>query len=164
VSAYASYAHARVEQVGPINGGLFLEDGIADIGEGTRFVPDHDLPHVFASGLSYHHDRGGFTLSLAGRYESGTPLELDAEDFDELRSRPGSGLVDFDGGRVRPRRVFDVTFAQRLARAGRVDASLRLAVLNVADARYAFNFGNPFSGTHFGAPRTWLAELRLGVR
>ena len=30
--------------------------------------------------------------------------------------------------------------------------SLRGAVLNLFDARYAYNFGNPFSGTHFGAP------------
>ena len=28
-----------------------------------------------------------------------------------------------------------------------------------SDGRYAFNFGNPFSGTHFGAPRTAAISL-----
>ena len=38
------------------------------------------------------------------------------------------------------------------------------AVFNLANARYAFNFGNPFSGTHFGAPRSAAFGLRLAVR
>ena len=40
----------------------------------------------------------------------------------------------------------------------------RAALLNLADARYAFNFGNPFSGTHFGPPRTLRFDLRLKTR
>jgi hypothetical protein len=42
--------------------------------------------------------------------------------------------------------------------------SVRAAVLNLLDARYAYNFGNPFSGTHFGAPRTASVTLRLETR
>ena len=42
------------------------------------------------------------------------------------------------------------------------DRQVRASVLNLFDARYAYNFGNPFSGTHFGAPRT--ASLALRVR
>jgi hypothetical protein len=162
VSAYATYTHARVEQFGPINGGLFLEDSIADIGEGTRFVPDHDQPHVFSSGVSYHSSRARFTVSAAGRYESGTPLEFDEDEFDELQERPGAELVDFENGRTRPRKVVDVTFLQQLRETDRLRSSLRVAILNVMDHRYAFNFGNPFSGTHFGAPRTVLVEVQVG--
>ena len=36
----------------------------------------------------------------------------------------------------------------------RAAVSLRASVINLCDASYAYNFGNPFSGTHFGAPRT----------
>jgi outer membrane receptor protein involved in Fe transport len=162
VSAFASYTHARVEQFGPVNGGLFLEDSIADIGEGTRFVPDHDQPHVISSGVTYHHAGAGFTVSLAGRYESGTPLEADEDDLEEFRDRPGSALVDFDAGRTRPRRLLDVTLMQPLRRSGPLRLAVRVAVLNVLNHRYAFNFGNPFSGTHFGAPRTVLAEVQVG--
>jgi len=33
--------------------------------------------------------------------------------------------------------------------------------MNLFDRGYAYNFGNPFSGTHFGAPRTASLSLRL---
>jgi hypothetical protein len=37
-------------------------------------------------------------------------------------------------------------------------------VLNLTGARYAFNFANPFSGTHFGAPRTVRVDVVLALR
>ena len=37
------------------------------------------------------------------------------------------------------------------------------AVFNLTDAAYAYNFGNPFSGTHFGAERSATFGLRLAV-
>ena len=42
-------------------------------------------------------------------------------------------------------------------------ATLRASVMNLFDARYAYNFGNPFSGTHFGASRTAAVGLRIGL-
>jgi hypothetical protein len=39
---------------------------------------------------------------------------------------------------------------------------VRAAALNLFNARYAYNFGNPFSGTHFGAPRTLSLAIRFG--
>ena len=59
--------------------------------------------------------------------------------------------MDFEAGRVKPYTVFDVQAGQRLIRRDAIELSARAAVLNLTDARYAFNFGNPFSGTHFGA-------------
>ena len=49
-------------------------------------------------------------------------------------------------------------------RAARAIVSLRASVLNLFAARYAYNFGNPFSGTHFGAPRTASVTLRVETR
>lgn len=40
-------------------------------------------------------------------------------------------------------------------------AELRGSVLNPSNRRYAYNFGNPFSGTHFGAPLTAGVSLRV---
>jgi outer membrane receptor for ferric coprogen and ferric-rhodotorulic acid len=40
-------------------------------------------------------------------------------------------------------------------------ARLRATIMNLFDDRYAYNFGNPFSGTHFGAPRTLSVAARL---
>ena len=163
-SAYLSYTNARVVNFGPVTGGLFLEDEVIEIADGTRFIPDHDQRHVAAFGASYDHARSGFWLSFGGRYESGTPLEVDEDEIDELMDRPGSELVNFESGRVRSRRLFDVLAGVRLFRAGQNEFSVRTGLLNVTGQRFAYNFGNPFSGTHFGPGRTFQVGLhvRLG--
>jgi outer membrane receptor protein involved in Fe transport len=163
-SSYVSYTLSKVEQEGPINGGLFLEHDIPDIGAGTRFTPDHDQRHVGGAGLMYQSISRGFSAALAVRYESGTPLEVEDDDVAELMARPGAELVDFARGRMRPRTVLDVTVSQTLHRGTRTETSVRVGILNVTDHPYALNFGNPFSGTHFGAPRTIRADLRLGLK
>ena len=159
-SGYLSYANARVVQFGPISGGLFLEDEVIEIGPGTAFTPDHDQRNVGALGVSFDDDGRGWWMSATARYESGTPLETDEEEFDELAGRPGAELVDFDRGRVKPRTVVDVAVSKRLLRRETADLSVRVAVLNATGRRWAYNFGNPFSGTHFGPGRS----LQLGVR
>lgn len=163
-SGYLSYTNARVVNFGPVTGGLFLEEEVIEIADGTRFIPDHDQRHVAAFGASYDHPSGGFWMSLGGRYESGTPLEVDEEELDELMERPGSELVDFESGRVRSRRLFDVMAGTRLFRAGTHEFGLRAAILNFTGERFAYNFGNPFSGTHFGPGRTFQVglQVRLG--
>jgi hypothetical protein len=163
-SSYASYTLSKVEQIGPINGGLFLEDDILEIGQGTRFTPDHDQRHVSAAGLSYQSSRRGFSASIAMRYGSGTPLETDDDDAVDLMTRPGAGLADFDAGRVRPHTVFDCAATQTILRARRAETSIRVTVLNLTNRAYALNFGNPFSGTHFGAPRTVRVDVDVALR
>ena len=159
-SGYVSYANSRVVQFGPITGGLFLEDEVIEIGSGTPFIPDHDQRNVGAFGATYDSERSGSSVAVTGRYESGTPLEVDANELDELRERPGAELADFDRGRVKSRQVFDVSLVQRLVRGQRVDLNLRVGVMNIAGERWAYNFGNPFSGTHFGPGRTVQFGLR----
>jgi outer membrane receptor for ferrienterochelin and colicin len=160
-SGYLSYTNARVVNFGPVTGGLFLEDEVIEIADGTRFIPDHDQRHVAAFGTSYDHARSGFWLSLGGRYESGTPLEVDEDELDELMDRPGSELVNFETGRVRPRQIVDVMAGARVLRAGGHELSLRGSVLNLTGERFAYNFGNPFSGTHFGAGRTFQIGIQV---
>ncbi|MGH9372482.1 MAG: hypothetical protein ACRD15_13200, partial [Vicinamibacterales bacterium] len=126
--------------------------------------PDHDQRNVGAFGVMYDANDRGFWASLTGRYESGTPLEIDEEELDELRERPGAALVDFDRGRVRPRAVFDATASKRILRRGGIELSIRAAVLNLTGKRWAYNFGNPFSGTHFGPGRTAQIAARLVFR
>ena len=137
----------------------------AEIGPGVRFTPDHDQRHVAAALVSWAPPVGRWSASAQARYASGTPLEvgeLDDDDLVELLERPGSELIDVDRGRVKPRLVVDLTASARLLRAGRTQLTLGASLLNAFDRRYAFNFGNPFSGTHFGAPRTFLVEAGVG--
>jgi outer membrane receptor protein involved in Fe transport len=163
-SSYVSYTNSRVEQVGPVTGGLFLEEEVIEIGPGTRFTPDHDQRHVAAAGLTYDHGPTGFWAAMTGRYESGTPLEVDDDDLDELLERPGAELIDIARGRVRPRTILDVMAAKRVVATRRADLTLRLSVLNATGARWAYNFGNPFSGTHFGPGRTFQVSARASFR
>jgi hypothetical protein len=67
---------------------------------------------------------------------------------------------------VTPRLLFDVLGRTRLFRLGGNEFRVRAAILNLTGERFAFNFGNPFSGTHFGAGRTFQVglQVRLGNR
>jgi outer membrane receptor for ferrienterochelin and colicin len=160
-SGYGNVSIGKVTQTGPITGGLFLEDDVADLGPGVEFVPDHDQRVVASAGLTWTGPRGA-TVSAVGRFESGTPIELDDDaEAADLAARPGADRVDFDRGRVEPRTVVSLAATVPVWRTSGVDLSLRAAVLNLFDAGYAYNFGNPFSGTHFGAPRTASVTLRL---
>lgn len=161
---YLSYTNSHVKQFGPITGGLFLEEDVIAIGPGTAFTPDHDQRHVAAFGVTYDSERGAFSASLTGRYESGTPLEVDLEELDELADRPGAELVDFERERVKPRQVYDLAVTKRLLHTTRADIAAGLSILNVTAARWAYNFGNPFSGTHFGPGRTAQVRLRFAFR
>ena len=166
MSSYLSYTNARVVQYGPVTGGLFLEDEVIEIADGTEFTPDHDQRHVGAFGVSYDDVRTGFWASFSGRYESGTPLEVDEDELAALMQRPGAELVNFETGRVRPRHLFDVMVGKRLFRRESSELSVRAAILNLAGQAFAYNFGNPFSGTHFGPGRTFQIglQVKLGRR
>jgi hypothetical protein len=163
-SGYANLSVGTTTQTGPITGGLFIEDDVADIGPGEQFVPDHDQRVVTGAGVTWTGHRG-ITLTAAARYESGTPIELDDDDeAGELAERAGSELVDFNRGRVKPRFLTSVAAHVPVWSGERASVQLRAAVLNLFDERYAYNFGNPFSGTHFGAPRTFSLGVRVETR
>ncbi len=163
-SGYMSYTNQRILQTGPLNGGLFLTDEFIEIGPGTRFIPDHDQRNVGAFGIIYYNKKSGWRVSLAGRHESGAPLEVDEERLDDLRSAPGSDLVDFERGRVKPWTVLDFSTGIELLKEEKVAMEIQFDVQNIAGRRFAYNFGNPFEGTHFGHPRLWAARIRLAFK
>jgi outer membrane receptor for Fe3+-dicitrate len=116
---------------------------------------------------TYANDQRRVRISGSFRYQSGTPVGVETDndsDLEDLRSRPGSETVDFETGRVKRRAVLDIVTTWTLARGPRADAALSLWMNNVTNQRYAFNFGNPFSGTHFGAGRRVGVALRVGFR
>ena len=162
-STYLSYSNSRVFQIGPVNGGLFLEKAVIEIGPGMRFTPDHDQRNVGGFGSAYHHRKLGLSVSFSGRHESGTPLEVEGDGLEELKERPGAELVDFDRQRVRPRTLFDLSIKQKIFSGEQVTASLQVDILNLTNRQFAFNFGNPFSGTHFGYPQLWSVRIKFDL-
>ena len=116
-SGYVSLSAARVIQTGPITGGLFLEDDIEEIGDGEEFTPDHDQRFAAATGITWTHS-SGVTASATGRYETGTPIQQEDDDLDELRERPGADMVDFEEGRVKPRGIVSLRAVVPVVRRG----------------------------------------------
>lgn len=164
ISGFVSYTNSRIVQFGPINGGLFLTEEFIEIGDGTRFIPDHDQRNTGALGVFYNHPKSGFWASIGGRYESGVPLEVDDDRLEDLQNADGADLVNFERGRVRPWAVFDFAVGADLLRKERVSLKLRFEMQNFTNNRFAYNFGSPFEGTHFGHPRLFSAGLRLEFR
>jgi len=96
-SSFLTYTLSKVEQTGPVNGGLFLEDEIGEIDAGTTVTPDHDQRHAAAAGLTFAPATRRILATAIARYESGTPLDLgdlDDDDAEELGERPGAERVD----------------------------------------------------------------------
>jgi outer membrane receptor protein involved in Fe transport len=160
-SGYLSYTNQRILQTGPINGGLFLTDEFIEIGPGTKFIPDQDQRNTGSFAINYQHRRSRLLLSLSGRHESGVPLEVDADTLEQLKAAPGAELVDFDRGRVKPRTIFNIAAGLMIFSRDRIAGSLQFNVQNVFDWAFAYNFGNPFEGTHFGIPRRWSGTLEF---
>jgi hypothetical protein len=161
ISGYVSYTNQRVLQTGPINGGLFLTDEFIEIGPGTKFIPDQDQRNTAGFALNYYHQRSRLLVSLSGRHESGVPLEVEEDRLEELKAAPGAELVNFDRGRVKPRTIFNIAAGIKLFNSDRVAASIGFSVENIFDRKFAYNFGNPFEGTHFGIPRRWSGTLEF---
>ena len=160
-SAYFSYTNNRIVEIGPLNGGLFLEDDFLHIDPGTRFTPDHDQRNVGSFALTYTGHYRGFWTSFSGRYESGVPLELHDLDVEELMKLPGANLVNFDTGRVKPWFVFGWSAGMSLIEQEHFTLGGQLDIQNVASREFAYNWGNPFSGTHFGYPRLISGSLKI---
>ena len=163
-SGWLSYTNMRILQTGPINGGLFLTGEFIEIGPGVKFIPDQDQRNTGAFGVIYQHHRSGLLLSFTGRHESGVPLEVEQDRLEELKTAPGAELVDFERGRVKPRAVFNFSAGVNLFKKEKVVCTAQLDILNIADKFFAYNFGNPFEGTHFGHGRRWSGGLRIEFR
>ncbi len=164
-SAYLTYTNNQVVEIGPLNGGLFLDDDFITIGPGTRFTPDHDQRNVASFAVNYQYPRRGLWTSFTGRYESGVPLEL-PDDFNQaqLLALPGSNLVNFNTGRVKPWYVFGWSAGTDLIHRDRFSVGAQLDIQNLASHDFAFNWGNPFSGTHFGYPRLIAGSLKFSFK
>ena len=148
-SGFLTYTLAKVEQFGPIDGGLFLENDVVEIGPGTRFTPDHDQRHALTAEVGYENAGTGSWLSVSGRFRSGTPLEVDEDELDDLAGREGSDLVDLRKGRTRPYAIVDLQVGQRLVRRGRIEVAARAALLNLGNDLIRLQFREPIQRNSF---------------
>jgi len=160
VNGYLSVSRARILLTAPLTGGLFLEDVPED---GEQFYADHDQQWQMQFGATYQHPTGRFALSATGRFDSGIPFEL-PEDYDPstFEDPVALTLIDIDRERAKPRVILDLLASSELLRRGARRLEVQAGVMNVFDTKYLLNFLSIFNGTHYGAPRTWMARLRVG--
>ena len=116
-----------------------------------------------AAGVTWEHGASGLACRRSRRYETGTPIQREEDDEDELAERPGADTRGLRrAAACKPRTL--VSLLRRARRCCSSDAATRDRGRCGAEPvrpRYAYNFGNPFSGTHFGAPRSIAATLRV---
>ena len=160
IGGYVSLSRASILLTAPLSGGLFLGEAPPP---GEQFYADHDQRWQSQFGVSLEHPSRRLFGSFSGRFDSGIPFELpedfDARTFEDPRALT---LVDIDRGRAKPRAIFDAVVGSELYRRGSTKLEAQAGVLNLFDKTYLLNFLSIFNGTHYGAPRTWTARLKLG--
>lgn len=160
VNGHVSVSRATILLTTPLTGGLFLGELPPD---GERFYADHDQRWQSQFGISYEHPSRRVFASLSGRYDSGIPFELpegfDAATFEDPLAL---SLVNVATGRAKGRTVADLLVGSELYSRGGKDVELQAGLLNVFDTTYLLNFLSIFNGTHYAAPRTWTARLKVG--
>lgn len=159
VSGYVSLSRATILLTAPLTGGLFLGELPAP---GEQFYADHDQRWQSQFGVSFEHPSRRLFGSLSGRYDSGIPFDTGA-NFDPatFADQQALALVDLDTGRAKPRAIVDVLAGSQLYRSRTATLEGQVGVLNVFDRTYLLNFLSIFNGTHYGAPRTWTARLKV---
>ena len=76
--------------------------------------------------------------------------------------RLGTENDDLNPPRLSPRHVFDAgTGFDNLLHRDKYNLNLRFSVLNITNKVALYNFLSDFSGTHFLAPRSYQAEVKL---
>ena len=98
------------------------------------------------------------------RAAGGTPIEVNSAQIPQLQLQPGSDLINLQTGRVNPWSIFGFSGGVDLRRDTRVVISAQMDMQNIFNTRFVYNFGNPFSGTHFGCPRLWSGRLKFTFR
>ena len=165
LSAAVAYSYMKGVAELPITGGLFLEEGAAELLASTAEFPiSQDQRHTLRAQVSYRVTERAWA-GLAASYNSGLPVEAE-DDLDEAAEQYGERIVaqvDLVNQRVRPSWTLDATAGAMLKR-GRTDARLQLDVRNLTNRLNVINFAGLFSGTALGPPRSVSVRLQIGFQ
>lgn len=115
------------------------------------------MPQVRSAGLTVFSIRWIWAIST---------IEVARQNstFESIGIRPGAELVNFDRRRVRPWTTLDFSTGADFFADERVTIRLQFDIQNLTDHRFAYDFGNPFEGTHFGHPRMYSGRIKFTFR
>ncbi len=93
----------------------------------------------------------------------GSPISSCGQALQASRIRipaPGTADADHNPARIAPRHLFNVSVGtENLFRTERYRTTLRFTASNLTNRVSLYNFLSTFSGTHFVAPRSYVAEV-----
>jgi hypothetical protein len=157
-TGYVSYANSIAVGTTPLVGGLFLgEEDPTLLAPGVQFYADHDQRNTVTFGATYNVLKNAW-MNFSGRYESGTPSEIDPAEFAALPSYAQEALNP-ERGRVQPRTILDASAGWDLMQDRTVPVTLLFTVTNLTNKFYYYDFGSVFSGTHVGRPREFAGRI-----
>ncbi len=134
-SGYFNLAISHAQGVGPTTGGF-----LPTVPTTTAFDLDHDQRITYSFGLNY--EKSGYYGNLIGSY--------------------GSGLTNGQiNGHVAPHLIFDASMGKSFY-FGSYFIKPEFYVANILNHQYLLN-GAFFNGANFGAPRTVLFKVSVGV-
>ncbi|HVW83399.1 MAG TPA: TonB-dependent receptor [Bryobacteraceae bacterium] len=163
-SGFLSYANTRGIAEFPIAGGLFLDDGAADLLTSTDRFPISQDQRNIARGMVRYQILPRLWTSWSATYNSGLPTELqDGQSLDFLVSQYGQSVVNsvnFDRGRVHPSFSLDAAVGVDLWQREKRTVTLQGNVINLTDRLNVIDFAGFLSGTAITPPRSFGLKLR----
>jgi hypothetical protein len=163
-SGYLSYTNTLGIGQFPISGGLFLDNGSADLlSSSERFPISQDMRNTARAWLRYQISRRVWT-AWSGSYNSGLPVEGELPPMNFLQAQYGADVVsrvNFSRGRVTPSFSINASIGADLWRHDRRSVSVQADVLNLTDRMNVINFAGLLSGTAIAPPRSFGVRLRM---
>ena len=179
LGAYLSYSNMLGTATSPVTGGLFIQGSetgkLRDVA--ANFPISQDQRNTISLTIRYQLN-SRTRLSVATRYGSGLPVELETDDDNRNRANSqepkkdsrGNGFnqlipakilkqVNFSRGRIRPNFQVDFSLGIKIWEQGIRSADLQFDVTNATNRLNVINFTGLFSGTAIAPSR--MIGLRL---
>lgn len=156
-SGLLSYSNMNGVSYLPVTGGLFLEDGAAQLTASGGFPITQDQRNT-AYGRVRYQVTPRIWLASAGWYGSGLPFEQDSGN-PEVTDPRILARVNQDRGRVRPSWSLDLQAGAEVVKRDRGSVAVQVDAQNVTDQFNVINFNGLFSGTALAPGRTLAVRI-----
>jgi hypothetical protein len=152
---YFSLGFVQALVTPPFSGGLFLSGASVDTFGGSEFVIDHDQRQTYQGAAQYSDKRKGVFAQFLIRHDGGLVTGVSGTDAPALSANPdtaaGLALLQLtsDTVRVRPRTIYDASFAYDFIRGERTRVGFQFDALNLTNKPGLYNYLSVFGPLTF---------------
>ncbi|MDQ3256917.1 MAG: TonB-dependent receptor, partial [Acidobacteriota bacterium] len=164
---YFSLGFVQALVTPPFSGGLFLSGASVDTFGGEEFVIDHDQRQTMQGAMQYSNRRRGIFAQFLVRHDGGLVTGVSAADAPALAANPdtaaGLALLELTAEvvRVRPRTIYDASFAYDFIRREPLRVGVQFDALNLTNKPGLYNYLSVFGGTNYIPPRSMNMRLKF---